>query len=221
MPAPTGRPARTHRTQEERTAATRRALLDATVDCLVEYGYHGTTTTRVVERAGVSRGAQVHHFPTKNDLVIGAVRHLAAKRTEQLRERRGAGRLPGGDDWAGELLDVLWEAHQGALFEASMELWNAARTDPDLREHVSALERMVLDSVAELGGMLGRDAADPGFRGDLYLVLDAIRGLRMLDFVNPGPPERAAARWAHAKERLRLITDRWAGDAGHPEPPSP
>jgi AcrR family transcriptional regulator len=56
------------RTQEERRAATRGALLDATIDCLVEYGYHGVTTSRVAERAGVSRGAQVHYFPTKTDL---------------------------------------------------------------------------------------------------------------------------------------------------------
>lgn len=66
------------RTQEERSAATRAALLDATVACLVDYGYASLTTTRVVERAGVSRGAQVHHFPTKAQLVTEAVRHLAA-----------------------------------------------------------------------------------------------------------------------------------------------
>src|SRR5215468_6574679 len=78
----TQRRSKTGRTQEERSAAMRERLLDATIDCLVEYGYSGTTTTRVAERAGVTRGAQVHHFPTKTDLVTAAVRHLATKRAE-------------------------------------------------------------------------------------------------------------------------------------------
>src|SRR5690242_10649227 len=121
------------RTQEERTTATRRALLDATVECLVEYGYHGTTTTRVVERAGVSRGAQVHHFPTKTALVLAAVQHLATKRADGF-----IAGLHGSADWAGDLLDLLWDAHQGPLFEASMELWIAARTDAELRDQVAA-----------------------------------------------------------------------------------
>ncbi len=51
--------------QEERSAETRRRLLDATVACLFERGYAGTTTTELARRAGVSRGAQMHHFPKK------------------------------------------------------------------------------------------------------------------------------------------------------------
>ncbi|MDT5024109.1 MAG: hypothetical protein QOE61_535, partial [Micromonosporaceae bacterium] len=52
------------RTQEQRSAEMRVRLLDATIECLVEYGYAGTTTPRVAEKAGVTRGAQVHHFPS-------------------------------------------------------------------------------------------------------------------------------------------------------------
>src|SRR4029450_5698931 len=51
------------RTQEERSAATRARLLDATLECLAELGYARTTTTEIAERGGVSRGAQLHHFP--------------------------------------------------------------------------------------------------------------------------------------------------------------
>ena len=63
------------RTQGQRSAETRARLLDATIDCLVTYGYNGTTTPRVAEMAGVTRGAQVHHFGSKNDLVIAALQH--------------------------------------------------------------------------------------------------------------------------------------------------
>lgn len=194
------------RTQEERTAATRRALLDATIDCLIEYGYHGTTTTRVVERAGVSRGAQVHHFPTKNDLVVAAVQHLATRRAAEFVDRGGIGRLRRSRDWVGDTLDLVWEIHQGPLFEASMELWVASRTDPELREHVASFERMVTASIIDVSAALVGDRVDdPEFRGDLYLVLEAIRGLRMLQFVHPASEERAQERWTRSKARLRTM----------------
>src|SRR5688572_11844871 len=70
--------------QEERTRAMRARLLEATVDCLVERGFSHTSTTLVSERAGVSRGAQLHHFPTKNDLVVAAVEHLTDVRGADL-----------------------------------------------------------------------------------------------------------------------------------------
>ena len=68
--------------QAERTRATRLRLMEATVECLVELGWAGTTTTIVSERAGVSRGAQLHHFPTKQDLVVSAVAYLMDRRRE-------------------------------------------------------------------------------------------------------------------------------------------
>src|SRR5258706_14432846 len=68
--------ARRRRTQAERRAGTRALLLEATVECLAERGYAGTTTTEVARRAGLSRGAQLHHFGTKTDLVTAAVEHL-------------------------------------------------------------------------------------------------------------------------------------------------
>ncbi|MQY05571.1 TetR/AcrR family transcriptional regulator [Actinomadura macrotermitis] len=202
--------ARPRRTQEERTAATRRALLDATIECLVEHGYHGTTTTRVVERAGVSRGAQVHHFPTKNALVLAAVEHLARKRAAQFIEQ-DLDRLRAAEDGVGAALDLVWEVHQGPLFEASMELWVASRTDPELREHVAGLERLVTAGILELSrALIGDRADDPGFRGDVYVVLETIRGLRLLQFIHPTTPERSRERWLRSKERLRLMAARWA-----------
>src|ERR1700739_4698659 len=73
---------RVRRTQAERSAAMRTRLLDATVECLVSHGYSGTTTARVAEMAGVTRGAQVHHFRSKEDLVVAAIEHLAQQRAQ-------------------------------------------------------------------------------------------------------------------------------------------
>ncbi|MBF6202310.1 TetR/AcrR family transcriptional regulator, partial [Nocardia cyriacigeorgica] len=105
-------------------------LLDATIDCLVEYGYTGTTTPRVAERAGVTRGAQVHHFGSKHDLVVAAINHLAERRVAAAMSEMTQVRV--GDDPVGTALEFLWDLHQGPLFVATVELWVAGRTDPVL-----------------------------------------------------------------------------------------
>src|SRR5437016_14683731 len=76
-------PPTTRRSNAERSAATQARLLDATIECLIERGWAGTSTTEIVRRAGVSRGAQVHHFPAKEDLVLAAVEHLLQRRIRE------------------------------------------------------------------------------------------------------------------------------------------
>src|SRR5512132_1726013 len=71
--------------QQERSRATQQRLLEATVECLVEHGWSGATTTVIAERAGVSRGAQLHHYPTRAALVLAAVEHLAERRAAEIR----------------------------------------------------------------------------------------------------------------------------------------
>src|SRR5215211_3876125 len=78
----------------ERSHSTRTRLMVATVECLAELGWSGTTTTVVAERAGVSRGAQLHHYPTKAALVVAAIEHLATLRRDEM--RRSADSLPSG-----------------------------------------------------------------------------------------------------------------------------
>lgn len=112
----------------------RSRLLEATIDCLYEVGYSRTTTIEVAARAGVSRGAQLHHFPTKKRLVIVAVKHLLQKRLEEF---RGAfATLPEGSDKYTAVIDILWEKTSNRAFYAWLELVVAARTDPSLRKTV-------------------------------------------------------------------------------------
>jgi len=204
--------ARPRRTQEERSAATRAALLDATVDCLVEHGYANVTTTRVVERAGMSRGAQVHHFPTKARLVTEAVRHLARRRIDEMLEEMAT--LPASRSLRVEAaLDRLWRAHRGALFPAAMELWVAARTDAELRAHLVEVERDVSRAVAAGAARLfPEQAGEPGFGEALQTVLAAVRGLAMLRFVDEDA--EVERRWRATRRRLvRLLRE----PAGAPE----
>jgi AcrR family transcriptional regulator len=128
---------RKRRTQEQRSTETRTRLLDATITTLYDLGYAGTTTTEIAARAGVSRGAQLHHFPTKAELVTTAVEHLFAQREREF--RAAFLRLPK-DAHAGiAALDLLWPMVSGPTFYAWLELLVAARTDAELRKTVGAI----------------------------------------------------------------------------------
>jgi AcrR family transcriptional regulator len=135
------------RTQEERTATMRARLLDATIDCLVERGYAGTTTTAVVERAGVSRGAQLHHFPTKRDLVTAAVEYIMDRRNDEFRAAFADVSL--GPDLVDQVVDGLWQIFRGDTFYAWLELLVAARTDPELGAQVTDIAERFQASVDE------------------------------------------------------------------------
>ena len=133
------------RTQEERSASTRARLLDATIACLFELGYAGTTTTEIAERAGMSRGAQLHHFPTKAELVTTAVDYIFEKRTEEF--RKAFATLPVGVDRTAAAVDLLWSMVSGPTFYAWLELVVAARTDPELRPTVEAIGKRFGENV--------------------------------------------------------------------------
>jgi AcrR family transcriptional regulator len=196
----------TRRTQDERSSAMRERLLDATIDCLVEYGYAGTTVTRIADRAGVTRGAQVHHYRTKDDLVTAAVTHLAEQSAEF-----GWSQIAGiakSDDPVGELLDILWEMHKGPTFTATVELWVAARTDDELRHHVATVEPVllaILRDEADRNGVAGiaDDPAAADLLDAVFTAMDTMRGLLISAWHLP--VRQRNARWRRARERLRAI----------------
>ncbi len=183
--------------QEERTRAMRARLLDATVDCLVERGFSGTSTTLVSERAGVSRGAQLHHFPTKNDLVVAAVEHLTEVRAAEL--AAAAELLPTGPRRTRAVLRMLGDHFTSPVFTAALELWVAARTDEALLAAVAPLEQRVGRETHRLTvELLGADESRPGVRELVQATLDLVRGLGLADTISDDARRRA------------LILDRWA-----------
>ena len=183
--------------QEERTRAMRARLLEATVDCLVERGFAGTSTTAVSERAGVSRGAMLHHFPAKNDLVVAAVRHLTELRGAEL--AAAVRRLPTGPRRTRAVLRVLADHFTSPVFTAALELWVAARTDPDLLAAVAPLEQEVGRETHRLTvAALGADESRTGTRELVQATLDLVRGLGL-----------AATISDDARRRGRIL-DQWA-----------
>ena len=183
--------------QEERTRAMRQRLLDATVECLVEVGWSGTSTTLVSQRAGVSRGAQLHHFPTKDDLVLAAVEHLSASRRRELQE--AAEQLPTGRRRTRAVLEMLAAHVTGRPFSAALELWVAARTDEALRSAVGPLEQRIGREIhRSTVQLLGVDERRPGVRELVQATLDLVRGLGL------------AATISDDTRRRNRILDQWA-----------
>jgi AcrR family transcriptional regulator len=174
--------ARVPRTQQQRRDETRRALLDATVESLIDVGVARTTTLEVQRRAEVSRGALLHHFPSKAELLVAAVDHLAEMRARELKLL--AGQLP--DERASRartdaVLELLWQCFSGTFFQVAMELRTAARTDPELRPVLVAGERALRDRiVAQARTLFGKDVADhPGLERALDFTLQFMIGAAM------------------------------------------
>jgi AcrR family transcriptional regulator len=184
--------------QEQRTRAMRQRLLEATVECLVEHGWSGTTTTLVSQRAGVSRGAQLHHFPTKNDLVVAAVEHLSELRGEEL--RRAARDLPRGKRRTRAVLEMFADHFTGAVFTAALELWVAARTDEALHRAVVPLEQRVGREAHRIAlDALGVDEREPRVRELVQATLDLVRGLGLANTISDDTARRRRIlnAWAH------------------------
>ena len=165
-------------TQVERSARTRAKILDATVTCLVEKGYRGTTISSVTALAGASRGAHQHHFAFKSEGVIAAIEYLAQQRI--LEVRSSAEQLAkNGAIEPGAALDLMWSTLSGRLYSAAVELWLAARTDEALREALVPAERRIGRELRELLRDLLDAHAVTDFDRRLSFSLDAMRGLAL------------------------------------------
>lgn len=118
--------------QAQKSASTRNLIVEAAVKCFVELGYARTTTTVIAEKAGLSRGAMLHHFPSKLDVVRAAVEYLHAKRLRALRKAMAKDSRDG--DHVHQGVDTYWSHVNHPLFVAFFELAVAARTDRELAD---------------------------------------------------------------------------------------
>lgn len=186
--------------QEERSRFTRLQLLDATIGCLIERGWAGTTTTLVAERAGVSRGAQLHHYPTKSALVLAAVEYLVECRAAELQAEVAAA-LPRGGDRISRTVEVLAALFTGSLFAAALEVWVAARTDPELRAAVLPMEARFGRELHRLTvELLGVDESEPGVRETVQATLDLLRGLGVANLLTDDSARRARLLDVHTRQ---------------------
>jgi AcrR family transcriptional regulator len=186
--------------KQDRSRATRQRLLEAAVACLAEHGWAGSTVSVVAERAGVSRGAAQHHFPTREDLFTAAVEYVAEERSSALRAL-----FPGGaaDDRRAVVAAVVG-LYTGPLFRAALHLWVAASNEDQLRARVTELEARVGRETHRIAvELLGADERRPGVRETVQGFLDMARGLGLANLLTDDTArrDRVVAQWADLLER--------------------
>ncbi|HWA67192.1 MAG TPA: helix-turn-helix domain-containing protein [Mycobacteriales bacterium] len=190
-------PVAVRRTQAERSAATRAVIIAATVDSLVELGHAATTTLEVQRRAGVSRGALLHHFPSRAELLVAAIDELFAAQREAF---YASPTHRGIDDG----IDALWRTFNSPLAVAADELWSAARNDAELREALTRQNRMLRDQIRDMAATQWAEYVHhPNFEVALLVIVDAMRGAARARVIRS---ERStAARIAAWKHMTHLL----------------
>jgi AcrR family transcriptional regulator len=190
----------------ERSATTRLKLVEATIQCLYELGYHQTSTVVVTKRAKVSRGAMLHHFPSKADLMMAAMDYIRSKRGDA--HRKHLERFKTEREQFLQLIDVLWEEFQTPTGVARIELMLGSRNDPELRPRFSELnlelERIHKDRIwarAEKLGIRDRKKID----AFVQLYAAALRGLAIDALWPQSMPDIKAAVALLKEAQLNLL----------------
>ncbi|WAL96182.1 TetR/AcrR family transcriptional regulator [Streptomyces sp. Je 1-369] len=176
--------------KQDRSRATRQKLLEAAVSCLAEHGWAGSTVSVVAERAGVSRGAAQHHFPTREDLFTAAVEYVAEQRSTALRA------LPAQD--RASVVAALVDLYTGPLFRAALHLWVAASNEAALGTRVTELESRVGRETHRIAvSLLDADESRPGVRETIQGLLDMARGLGLANLLTDDGArrDRVVTQW--------------------------
>ncbi|MCX2980132.1 TetR/AcrR family transcriptional regulator [Halieaceae bacterium IMCC14734] len=162
--------------QAQKSAMTRDTILDAALDCFITIGYASTTTAKIADKAKVSRGAMLHHFPSKTELIQAAVEYLHgkllylyAKCIDEAIDDEEAHSLPV-DERNRRGLQGYWNYLSSDLFTAYHELCVAGRTDPELQYILEDSIARFDENVAQSSKRLFPEWAK---RGELYeLAMD-------------------------------------------------
>lgn len=193
------------RTQNQRSSSTIERLAKATIASMAEVGFVNMTTTSIAKRAGVSRGAMLHHFANKVALVIYATGEMwqgVVDASDALRAQSD----PQRPDPEG-FVEALWT---GAMAEThvsvSVDMMLAARGDPDLQAHLDIWVARMFESYHAAGRRAFGKAGLSDAECDALIstVASALRGQRVAQMMAPDPSAAKAVRVMMAQ----LLTDR-------------
>jgi AcrR family transcriptional regulator len=166
-------------TRAEQRAATRVALIDAAIDCLTEEGYGALTTRRIAERAGVAQSTLMHHFETREALLVEAITRLAARLAEDALEKIDLASLRS-PEHREAVLDQAWRQFTAPPALAAAQLWTAAWSEPELAATLREIELRLASIIVTTASTLFPDLADdPRFLGLIDAAVSLIRGLVM------------------------------------------
>lgn len=192
--------ARLPRTRAQQRAHTRRRLINATIECLVEEGYPALTTRRIAERAGVAQSTLMHHFSAREELIVAAVTQQAQRFATEALEQidLSAFRTP---EHRERVLDQAWTHFTSPEALAVVQLWLASTQDPDLLPLARAIEERIDDVIERTAGALFPDQSqNPRFPALIDSTYFLIRGL--LAAIPVIGLEAATERWQKIKPNL-------------------
>lgn len=193
--------------KQDRSRVTRRRLLESTIELLSESGWGATTVGEVAVRAGVSRGATQHHFPTREDLITAALEFMFDGRIEQMQGE--VLEVPPGVTRTEAVVARIVEHHSGVLFKAALQVWTAAAADPVLRARIVPLEerfgRIAHRSAVE---QLGADDTDPMVHRMVQATLDLARGLGLADVLTDDSRRRREVVRSWAAQLDSVLVER-------------
>ena len=130
--------------QAEKSSMTRSAILEATIQCLLELGYASTTTALIANYAGVSRGAMMHHFPSRISVMRAVIDYLHVLRLQEYRDLMSDIDDPQSkltDKAIRESVEAAWRYVNLPSFMAYQEMLAASRTDAELRQIIEPVEK--------------------------------------------------------------------------------
>lgn len=191
--------------QQERSRLTRERLLDATIDALARDGWSAATVAAVAERAGVSRGAAQHHFPTRELLITAALEKIFEDMTVAASTARAE--LPEGDARVTAAIERAVELYTGTVFKAALQVWAAAASDSALRQLILPMEEKFARAAHRMTvGLLDPTGTDPRVHRIAQVTLDLARGLGLADTLSDDSERRAqvVSAWSEmASDTLR------------------
>lgn len=183
--------------QQDRSRATRERLIASTIDVLASDGWAAATVSVIAERAGVSRGAAQHHFPTRESLVIATLEQTFDELTTRAAD--GEETLPEGPGRVEAVVTRAVEVYTGTQFKALLQVWSAAASDPALRETILPMERKFARAAHRLTMQsLAGGSTDPAVHRLVQATLDMARGLGLADTLSDDSARRkqVIATWS-------------------------
>jgi AcrR family transcriptional regulator len=212
MPAPASTPAK----DTPKSLRTRARIMDCALNLFAEIGYPAATNADIAERAGLTRGAMLYHFPTRDALTRAAAEHIQAQRSALL--STAADQAPPGADLAEHAIDAYWNLLHTPAFRAFNELEAAARTDPAVREAIAAAQDEFDQAHAgEQFSRMLQAGSGPRFVASRDLARFMLEGLSRAKLTYDAP-ERIAnllmviKRATHMLNRKRDLHDLWPED---------
>lgn len=194
--------------QERKSTSTRITLLKATVECLAEFGYAKTTTQLVAASAKISRGAMLHHYSSKSELISATIDFIIFQRmlkfyseiaqlTKKQRVEQGQG------------VEIVWKSMQSPEYEAYLELSIASRTDKDLKKvfnkRARALDNYCFDQTSVFFPEWDNKTEDK-LRLAQDLIMCALEGLYIRKSVMSTRQRRVAVR-SYISEMVQMLRD--------------